>query len=193
MSDEVEITIQLSDPQWKGFCELVRQTKEDPGLLEHNPEGLPLNQVTRHLVNLVHDSDSLSQCWHPGHRVWDALCALVTAADPVLPEMPRKEYPEPTPEQLREHEEQERKTAEAMIGTRVRLNAGWPPSRRATAYRVVGPVEYHTQPSGGGHANVMLEGDGEFGNKRVGIGHLEEAERRRGGERRNGERRKSDQ
>jgi hypothetical protein len=145
--------------------------------------------VTRRLVWLVYNSDSLSDDWHPGHRVWAVLVALVTAADPGLARIPRKERPEPTQKQLREHEEQECKKAAALIGTRVRLDAGWPPSDRAPSYLVVGPVEYHAQPSGGGAATVMLEGNGRFGNHRLGIGHLAEAERRRSGERRNGERR----
>jgi len=115
-----------SAQQWDEFRELVHRVKEDPDLLRHNPDGLPLSQVTRSLVDMVYNSDSLSQFWNPGHRVWDLLCVLVAAADPELAKMPRKQMPEPplTPEKEQERKERMAQ-ARALVGKRVRVSI-WP-------------------------------------------------------------------
>lgn len=89
---ECEVTVRMDARIWQKFCELVLVEKgealaaiEQDLVRAHDARAAwindnPLNSVTRSLVHLVHETDSLQS--GAGDDVWDVLVRLVAAADP---------------------------------------------------------------------------------------------------------------
>ncbi len=69
---------------WERFREVVlhqKKKQDSEGLV--NPDGDPLNELTRTLIVMVYNSDSVSQAGDPAHCIWDLLHEMVKiAADP---------------------------------------------------------------------------------------------------------------
>ncbi len=90
---ECEVTVRMDVRVWQKFCELVLVEKgealaaiEQDLVRAHDARDAagindnPLNSVTRGLLHLVHETDSLQSS--VGDDVWDVLVRLVAAADP---------------------------------------------------------------------------------------------------------------
>lgn len=83
LRSERPCTIEITKATWDLFRELVQAENKYPWdfpfAKEENPN-TGLNALTRRLIVMVYNSDSISQAWNPGHRVWNLLRELTKKA-----------------------------------------------------------------------------------------------------------------
>lgn len=74
------IGVTISRKTWNEFRQYVQQMREDPRFEPDDNGGSKLCRITRHAINAVHNSDSLTPGTNLAETTWDLLLELVEEA-----------------------------------------------------------------------------------------------------------------